>query len=265
MAVQEAQGRRDLAEPARCSNCGAQQPPQALYCPHCGTAQTEETWAECEITWSRGDEQGEFIAARFDGLVPVEVICSQLVRWPGGHLGPEEKPRVVHALGTLVAQLERDGWERLEQGSDWYAYRFRRRASAARDATELGTTSAVHQLREAAAQRVKQQTTVNDELETIQPEHVEPLLIEPNLAESGASQGDIVESTSTRLEAGALDGVEPDHRAPSGSEPRTTEPEADIGEPWFARPRRTRELSVHGSEMMKTVLVDRISAYSFDT
>src|SRR5580693_6923011 len=126
MAAREAQGSPDIAAPARCRDCGAQQPPEALYCQQCGSAQTEGTWTECEITWWRGYAHGEFIAARFDGLVPIEVICSETVRWPGSQ-APEQKPRVVDALATLVAQLERDGWELLGQGDDWYAYRFGRR------------------------------------------------------------------------------------------------------------------------------------------
>jgi hypothetical protein len=65
---------------------------------------------------------------------------------------------------------------------------------------------------------VTQQATepVNDELKTIEPEHVEPMLIEPHLAELDVFQPDIVEPTSTRLEVGDLDGVEPDDRAPLG-------------------------------------------------
>ena len=173
---------------------------------------------------------------------------------------------MVHALATLVAQLERDGWERLGERYDWYGYRFRRRISPSRDATQVATTIAQHQLREADSQRVTLQTRepVLDELRTIDPERIEPLLIEPDVAESDILEPNIVEPTSTGLEVGDPNGAEPDGRGSSGSESPTTEPEPDIGEPWFARPPRTPELSDHVAEMAKTILVDRISAYSVD-
>lgn len=264
MAAREAQGRREQEVPARCSHCNAPQRPRARYCAHCGTPQTEEAWAECEITWWRGYADGEFIAARFDGLglVPIDVI----IRWPDGHASPEEEPRVIRALAALATELESDGWERVGQGEDGHEYRLRRGVSEYPGATQVGATITQHQPREAASQRVTEQVAepVHDELTTGEREPVEPLLIERELAERDSFKPELAEPPA-RLEVGDSSGFEPDDFGPADSEPRTTDPEPDSGEPWFTRPRSAQELSAPESEMADTILVDRISAYSFNS
>jgi hypothetical protein len=93
-----------------------------------------EPRSECEITWWHGRLSGEFIAACFDGLVPIDVIASRPVRWATGHATPPETPRLVTALEELERELKEAGWERIGRGDEWYSHRFRRRSGA--DAAE---------------------------------------------------------------------------------------------------------------------------------
>jgi hypothetical protein len=215
---------------------------------------------------------GEFVATRFEGSVPIEVGASRSVRWAGGQASPEQRPPVVQALASLVLELERDGWERVGHGEDWYAYRFRRRVGTHGGADRVEPAVADHQLREAdpyVSEPVVEPVRV--ELELVEPKPLEPALLEPvesifdpdGVAKQDMlEQSDRVEPTPTRFEAGAQGGADPGARGPSPV--REAEPEPESDEPWFAVPRRSRELGAQVSEVARTVLVHRISAYSFD-
>ncbi len=270
MAASEPQGRRDVSVRASCSRCGAQLLPQAARCGRCGAANAVESWEECEITWRRGYAHGRFIAARLDGPGPIEVSSSQSVRLPGGHERPQEKPRVLQAVGALVAELERDGWERLGHRYEWYAYRFRRRTVAAEPTRELAATIAPYHVREAAIERESEQVAGEpmggEEPTTVEPKQLEPLLVEPERAPPSSFTRELIEPAPVGVESSDSNRLEAAKRTLSGWQQTTTEAEPENDEPWFAEPPRVRRRAAQGdpSEMYSTILVDRISAYSID-
>ena len=71
----------------------------------------------------------QFIVLRPAGLDWEEIGRSKSFRWSRASDVPPEKRRTISRLVELGKRLERDGWERSGQGSDWYSYRFRRRLS----------------------------------------------------------------------------------------------------------------------------------------
>jgi hypothetical protein len=86
----------------------------------------------CRIEWWRGYMSSEFYATcrDVDGAESI-VISSPSFRWRKSTPPPQDFEPAAAAHGTVVAQLEADGWVRERTRGEWYALELRRRAGAA--------------------------------------------------------------------------------------------------------------------------------------
>lgn len=76
----------------------------------------------CEIVLWRGYTKSEFVAVGAGGET---LARSEQFRWRRDAEPPAEEPYLA-AHAELVASLLADGWERSDDGEEWYAARFAR-------------------------------------------------------------------------------------------------------------------------------------------
>jgi hypothetical protein len=129
-----------------CIDCGVQLPEGARFCPSCGnpqqlseqraaaphspppasrSAETEERWDYCEIRYSEGLLHKNFEAVAL-GAKGSKTAGKVLAR-KSDDAGNVNRANVSRLVNALIAA----GWEPQPKGSEWYAYRFRRRSTPA--------------------------------------------------------------------------------------------------------------------------------------
>jgi hypothetical protein len=116
-----------------CSFCNTELPSGAVRCWKCGSTQSAGArtrapqWETCEIRLRQ--DTGFFSSG---GKFLAEAQGPQGAHTIG--LSPQFAPpfredniAAFAALQTIVDELDKDGWERVEpRGEEWYSYRFRR-------------------------------------------------------------------------------------------------------------------------------------------
>jgi hypothetical protein len=132
-----------------CGNCGTQIPDEANFCWKCGKSVTEGVTTEAaEVRWESAEIGYEHVSPKsaldyflnkYHGYFTAKAIGLNGVYDAGKtptFITPRGEPdshdyEAVQSVNNLIAQLARDGWEPVEtKGSQWYNYKFRRRAKA---------------------------------------------------------------------------------------------------------------------------------------